>query len=210
MEVETLDPESRESFRSIVEETRMTSGLLENLLMLARLDNATLPEGVDEISVCEAVTEVALQFGPAVRSKSQTLLFNAPAQPDSCLWMNPLHFRRVLTAVLDNAIKYTPEQGKVTVSYDLHDGLRLHVADTGIGIAPQHIDRIFDRFYRVDEVRSELADGVGLGLPIAKCLMDMYGAEIRVESHLDHGTTVTLAFPQRLLTQTSYADTVHA
>jgi signal transduction histidine kinase len=193
------DDESREAFRTIVEETRMTSELLENLLTLARPDADLSPTDVNEIDVPATITELSLYFAPMLRKKNQRLEIvesNCPLPP---LLMNILHLRRVLTVVLDNAVKYTPEEGSVSISCELNNGLHMRIADSGIGIAPQHLNRIFDRFFRVDQARSEMSDGVGLGLSIAKLLMELYGGSILVESQPGLGTSVTLVFPQNLL-----------
>ena len=113
--------------------------------------------------------------------------------------MDPVHRRRVLTALLDNALKYTPAGGCVSLECQVREGLCLRVTDTGVGIAPEHLHRIFDRFYRVDRVRSEMLEGVGLGLPIARMLTELYGGRITVDSDLGRGTAFTVRFPAALV-----------
>ena len=71
----------------------------------------------------------------------------------------------------------------------------MRIVDSGVGIAAEHLDRIFDRFYRVDPVRTEMSEGVGLGLPIAKLLTELHGGRILVKSEVNQGTTFTLSFP---------------
>jgi len=98
--------------------------------------------------------------------------------------------------LLDNAIKYTPTGGHVSVRVG-HDGHAavLQVEDTGPGIAPEHLPRIFDRFYRADKARSRAAGGTGLGLTIAKLLVDAHGGELSLYSQLGHGTTASVRLP---------------
>ena len=109
------------------------------------------------------------------------------------------HLRRVLIAILDNASKYTPEGGEIRIVFGGTNDLRLSVTDTGPGIAAEHLDHIFDRFFRVDQARTNMKEGVGLGLSIAKRLMELYGGSISVESELRIGTSVVLVFPPMLL-----------
>jgi len=194
-----IDDESREAFRAILNETRMTTGLLENLLTLARPNVAISTMDIEQIDVRSAIQEVSDHFASQMQKKQQTLAVCGPKGIGAGLRMDAHHFRRILTALLDNAIKYTPEKGRVEVSFEMKEGLRLWVTDTGIGIAAEHLDRVFDRFYRIDEARSEMSDGVGLGLPIAKFLAELYGGNICIESRPDKGTTVTLTFPENIV-----------
>jgi len=101
---------------------------------------------------------------------------------------------RFVLIVLDNAIKYTPEGGRVRVDVTAHDGTRsVIVSDSGIGIPSDQLPRIFERFYRGESARSH-AEGSGLGLPIARWIADLHGARISVASDAT-GTRVEVAFP---------------
>ena len=96
----------------------------------------------------------------------------------------------------DNAIKYNHEHGKVTVAIQSgENAVVLSVADTGIGIAPEHQGRIFERFYRVDKSRSKAVGGTGLGLSIVKHAARIHHAKVEVESAVGKGTAVTVSFP---------------
>ena len=195
----TLDEDLRESFRSILGETTWAAEMLEGLLLLARMDAEQTSTAAHPVDVCAILGEVALQSEPSLRKLRQELTLVRPPSTPLLLRMNAGHLRRVLTAILDNAIKYTPEGGRICVSYEKNDSLRLHITDTGIGIAAEHLDRIFDRFYRVSEARTSMQEGVGLGLPIAKCLMERYECSISVMSQLGAGTSVVLTFPKTIL-----------
>jgi len=189
------DEESREAFRVIAEEAKITSGLLEDLLTLARLDLPSPVLHLEQVDIHATTAEIATNFSVLVKNKGQTLRVQGFGGLRPTVAMNAIHFRRVVTAILDNAIKYTPEAGLITITCDVHEGVNVRVTDTGMGIAQEHLERIFDRFYRVDQVRSEMSEGVGLGLPIAKLLTELYGGKILVESQLSKGTTFTLRFP---------------
>lgn len=191
-----LDEESREGFQEIVDETKSTGELLENLLALARADAGYIPTEMDEVAVDIVIEDVCKRMEPLVSAKLQHLAWKSTDASEPTLTINLLHFRRLLTILLDNAIKYTPAGGNVAITYEWKSGLHLEVSDTGIGIAQQHLPKVFDRFYRVDSARTEANDGVGLGLPIAKWLVELYGGRIQIESELSRGTKVTVFFPR--------------
>jgi len=93
--------------------------------------------------------------------------------------------------LIDNAIKYNRENGTVTVILSREDGMfKIAVSDTGIGIAPEHQGRVFERFYRVDKSRSKATGGTGLGLSIVKHIAEHHGGRVELESTEGEGTTV--------------------
>jgi signal transduction histidine kinase len=104
--------------------------------------------------------------------------------------------RRVVDILLDNAFKYTPSPGKVTLSAEEKDGSAVvSVADTGIGIAPEDRARIFERFYRVDKARSRSVGGAGLGLAIAQWIVQLHKGKLEVESEPGNGSVFQLELP---------------
>ena len=103
---------------------------------------------------------------------------------------DPDKLEQILINLLDNAIKFTPAGGRVTVdASDLGDRVRIDVKDTGIGIPPKDISRIFERFYRVDTARSRELGGTGLGLSIVKHIVQAHGGSVAVESTPGKGST---------------------
>jgi two-component system phosphate regulon sensor histidine kinase PhoR len=102
----------------------------------------------------------------------------------------------VIQNLLDNAIQYTPAEGEIAISGDtVGEKVRISVSDTGIGIAREHQERIFERFFRVDDARSKEVGGTGLGLAIAKHLVELNGGRIEVESEPGHGSTFKVFLP---------------
>jgi two-component system heavy metal sensor histidine kinase CusS len=110
---------------------------------------------------------------------------------------DPILFRRAVSNLLSNALHYTPRGGTVTLAVTPAEdhAIMVRVTDTGVGIAPTHLPKIFDRFYRVDPARAQHHPGMGLGLAIVKSIMELHGGTVTVQSVPHHGTTVTLRFP---------------
>ena len=114
-------------------------------------------------------------------------------------WVDRGAFEQVLANLLENAVKYAGEGASVSVRAHLDDDRAVvSVSDTGTGIAPQHLERLFERFYRVDAGRSREVGGTGLGLAIVKHLARQHGGEVSVESELGTGTRFTIDLPQEL------------
>lgn len=190
-----LDEETREALLEIVDETRSTSDLLDNLLTLARADAGYVLVEVEESPVEPAIQEVCARFAPLAKAKQQSLRWEIADDVSPVLRMNSFHLRRLLTILLDNAIKFTGIGGNIVVRYDTAAGARIHVADDGIGIAASDLPKVFDRFYRVDAARSDTRAGVGLGLSIAKWIAELYLGDIALESKAAMGTVVTFRLP---------------
>ncbi len=193
-----LDEEQREVFLAILQETASTTEMLEGLLLLARLDAESMQSSSQPVDIYDLTVGLVLQLQPAVRNLHQELTV-AYTAVRPMVRMAANHLRRVLIAILDNASKYTLEGGKICIVFGGTNDLRLSVTDTGPGIAAEHLDRIFDRFFRVDQARTNMKEGVGLGLSIAKRLMELHGGSIEVQSELEVGTSVVLVFPPMLL-----------
>jgi len=109
---------------------------------------------------------------------------------------NEAQLRRLLLILVDNALKYTPGGGRVTISGSA-DGsdVTISVADTGAGISPDDLPHVFERFWRADKVRSRESGGTGLGLTIAKQIAELHGAQLGVESEIGRGSTFSARFP---------------
>jgi signal transduction histidine kinase len=115
------------------------------------------------------------------------------ADTQAMVEVDPERIQQVVLILLDNAIKYTPAGGKIEVRVGIDGRMAvLEVADDGPGIAPEHLPRIFDRFYRADKARSREAGGTGLGLTIAKLLVDAHGGELSLSSQPGAGTVAKL------------------
>ena len=99
--------------------------------------------------------------------------------------------------LLDNALRFTPENGSIQIALSEHDGdFRVAVSDIGCGIASEHLPRVFDRFYRAESSRG--SDGAGLGLALVKSIVELHGGSVNIQSEIGRGTTVTLSFPKQM------------
>jgi two-component system phosphate regulon sensor histidine kinase PhoR len=192
------DPEKAERFLGKIRtHADRMAALVEDLLELSRLEagqQASRPETVVPSEVAEDV--VASLAGLAAR-KGITLRKLDRGAPT--VVTDPDRLRRILENLVDNAVKYTPEGGRVevTTSAGPEGGARLEVADDGPGIAGEHLARIFERFYRVDKARSRELGGTGLGLSIVRHLAESLGASVSVDSEPGRGSCFTVTVPAR-------------
>jgi signal transduction histidine kinase len=190
--VSSIEPE----LTSILEEVDRTDRLIDDLLILARADAGRLELHREMLDLATLAREVYTDMLPMAHQFGIDLRIDASAP---CLTLIDVdRFRQALRIVLDNAVKYTPAGHGVTltVTHDA-DHLRVVVQDTGEGIPPEHLPHLFDRFYRVDQSRSRAAGGTGLGLPIARALVEAQGGSIDLTSIVGQGTTVTINFPRQ-------------
>ncbi|MED0686497.1 sensor histidine kinase [Anoxybacillus ayderensis] len=194
----TSDAFSRKTIERLGDETKRMTKLINDLLTLARTDDTKLQieKKPFDLRACAQHTLQSLQ--ELANKKNITLQFHASEQiefvgdEDKCT--------QLLYILLDNAIKYTPEGGTVSLSFKQYvtkqrKVVEISVSDTGIGIAPEHLPHIFDRFYRADKARTRQIGGHGLGLSIAKWIVEAHNGHIQVESDVGKGTTFTLTFP---------------
>ncbi len=191
---EPHSPEEHEQvLMSVADEVARMTRIVSDLFTLARMDlrqHALEKRRIDLRPLLEEARET--WSAAAERRRIQILLegAEAPIQGD------PSAVARIFMNLVENAVKYNKEGGRVTLSLRRDpDSVRVSVADTGIGIEPEHLPKLFRRFYRTDKARSRETGGAGLGLAIAKSFTEALGGRIQVESAPDVGTTFTLVFP---------------
>ncbi|MCA9977391.1 MAG: hypothetical protein KC413_16645, partial [Anaerolineales bacterium] len=185
------DPESMDVIQDELE--RMTR-LIGDLLLLARADSGGLPLDRRPVALDNTLFEVYRQV-----SRLQGAVTVTVTEIDQVSVLGDAdRLKQLLLILVDNAIKYTPAGGAVSLSLSRTDGwAKLQVSDTGVGIPAQDIPHIFERFYRVDKARSRAQGGSGLGLAIAKWIATAHGGWIKVESTVGEGTTFTVSLPAR-------------
>ena len=177
---------------SAMEEYNRLHALVSGLLFLAETENPEMKLKRENISVRFILDSVCDYYSAIAEEKHITL----QCEGDAAVWVDPVLFRRVLSNLLANELKYTPSKGKVHVEVSSEqNGTKIIITDNGEGIASEHITHLFDRFYRTDAARSQQQGGLGLGLAIVKSIMDLHRGSIHIESKLHHGTKTTLFFP---------------
>lgn len=200
--VETLmnsareDPEAAHHFLEILDrELHRMTALVNDLLELSRLDARVEAPPTESISLAPLVAELESGWQAVAQDRELQLALSVPET--LAVRGEAQGVRQILANLLDNALKYTPAGGQVHVSARKENGhVLLEVADTGIGIPTADLDRIFERFYRVDRDRSRDLGGTGLGLSIVKHLAQLYGGAITVESRLNRGSTFRVRLPR--------------
>jgi len=192
---ENLDAAAyRDRIGSMLEDVSRLTRLIENLLTLTRADGGHVPLGLVETDLVRLVQRAAEDMRPLAEEKEQrlTLALDGPA----IVRVDEGTLRLALVNLLDNAIKYTPPSGAITIRSRIQgNDFLVEVTDTGPGIPPEHKDRIFDRFYRIEKDRPGQAGGAGLGLSIAKWAVEVNGGRIEVETREKQGSTFRLVFP---------------
>jgi heavy metal sensor kinase len=180
--------------RSVNEEADRLIRMVGSLLTLARADAGEIPIAADTVSLGELVGAAVEQVRPLAERGGLALAVE-PGPPLSVPADEDLLLQLVLN-LLDNAIKYTPPGGSVTAGWNAEtDRAELWVRDSGVGIAAEHLGRVFDRFYRVDAARSRGEGGAGLGLSICRWIAEAHGGSIFIESEPGRGTVVTASLP---------------
>lgn len=170
--------------------------LAQDLLTLARSDAGGLELMTAPVDAGYVASEVVRRTTPLAQSHGIQLALDASESDEVTIDADPDRLQQVLLILIDNAIKHTPSGGRVEVRVRRHgQNAEIEVADTGSGIAPEHLPRIFDRFYRADKARARSVGGTGLGLAIAKMLVDAHRGHLSIASTLGKGTQVTLTLP---------------
>ena len=190
----TEDTESCQRFLSIIRKnaSRM-QGLIDDILELTAIEGGNVqlraaPVDLHELvqGVCDSLDAKAAVQGVTLENK---------VRPDATVYADERRLEQMLTNLIDNAIKFSREHSTVSISHEPGTRDRILVRDNGDGIPAQHLERLFERFYRVDRARSRDMGGTGLGLAIVKHIALLHGGEVTVTSELGKGSTFTIHLP---------------
>jgi two-component system phosphate regulon sensor histidine kinase PhoR len=198
---ETLAAEERDETQArkfadtILNHARRMQRLVDDLLDLSRIESGGWQPVRRVIDVAALAQEAWTPFADRARERGVHFTVEIAPEAETAVADSDA-LRQILTNLLDNALRHTPVGGEIAIRAGAApDGVMIAVADTGSGIAPQHLPRIFERFYRADASRSRAQGGTGLGLAIVKHLVDAHGGRVAAESALGRGTTIRLFFP---------------
>jgi signal transduction histidine kinase len=198
---ETLqDPEipaarRAEFAKTIFSNTQRMQRIVDELLDLSRIETGHWRPRPESIRIADLAAEVFARSAASAKSKSVTLDTSIDAEAQTIV-ADRTALDQILMNLVENALRHTGEGGRVTIrTLAEADGVSLIVSDTGSGIPPEHLPRIFERFYRADSGRSREAGGTGLGLAIVRHLVEAHGGMVRAESVVGAGTTIRIFFP---------------
>lgn len=167
--------------------------LVTEISVIAKLDDDLQEEEKVKLDIHEVLNKLLVTFKPIINQKNLDLHININQDEDYHIEGNLGQMMRVLTNLLENAVKYTEPGGKIIISLDKNEqNIIIKIKDTGIGIPDEDIDKVFERFYRVDEARSRDKGGSGLGLSIAKEIIEKHKGTITIDSKLGEGTLVQI------------------
>jgi heavy metal sensor kinase len=187
--------EYREVIAEVLAELEKTSGLIEQLMFLARADSGGQTPHFTATNVADVLREACHQ-GSAL-AEARQIAFHSQI-PDNAVWIqgDATMLRRLFLILIDNAVKYTPANGQIEVSLRQDGGHAVaEVRDTGIGIAEADLPNVFERFYRADKARTRESGGVGLGLSIGRWIAEVHSGTIEVRSSLGHGSSFQVRLP---------------
>ncbi len=183
--------EYRGALNAIREAAIMMSGIVRKLLAIARLSTDTVELKFEAINLSEIIRASVKLLSPLAEQKGISIVM--PIAEPLLVLGDRAALLELFSNLIDNAIKYNVLQGKIDISFMKEPGfLVTEIKDTGIGIPESDLDKVFDRFYRVDKSRSKESSGIGLGLSICNEIVKLHGGRIEIKSKLGSGTTVSI------------------
>jgi len=188
------DASNNRRFLSIIQKNaKRMQHLIDDILELSAIEAGNVSVNPEIIQLRSLVEDVisTLSSPAAARNISVRNLIESDAK----VFADPHRLMHMLTNLIDNAIKFNRDEGAVTITFERAQRDRITVSDTGEGVAGQHLDRVFERFYRVDRARSRELGGTGLGLAIVKHLARAHQGEVTVSSRVGEGTQFTIELP---------------
>ena len=177
----------------VVSEVDHMDHLVEDLLLMSRLDIGQLKMVYEAVKLDELAGEIQRQYQPIMAAKS----INFTVKAETLKFMGDIvRIRQVIIILLENALRHTPAEGKILLAVKKHDNhAEISVSDSGEGIPRKHLAHVFERFYQVESDRRESNSGSGLGLAIAKSIVEAHGGKISIQSEIKQGTTVFCRLP---------------
>ncbi len=178
------------------EKTRGLISLIGDLLDLSRIEEGIICQELQSVRLEELLENIVDFLSTSAKKKTQFLALDLPENPLPVLTADPIALESIFGNLITNAINYTQDGGEIKVAVDMAGiNVRVSVRDNGFGIADKYLDKIFERFYRVQDEKTRYITGTGLGLPIVKGLLDSIGGFISVESTFDKGSLFTVLLP---------------
>jgi len=194
LEQPRTDASYRATLASVREQAQRLTRLAGELLLLARADAPSAHPVIEQFDMAAVLPAIVAQVESLAAAHDQTVVLDP--LPPLLLYGNEDQIIRLVLNLLDNALRYTPPGGRIAVSGACDEReITISVNDSGPGIAPEHLPRLFDRFFRIDRVRNRAQGGNGLGLAIAQSIAQAHGGRIDVDSLIGQGSTFTVVLP---------------
>ena len=195
--IASTEEEKNEMIKVIHDESLRMGRLVNELLDLARMEAGHIQLTKEQVDVTPFIQKIIRKFQGLAKEKGISL--GELLQGDYVFMFDPDRLEQVLTNLIDNAMRHTPERGTISVASSMDErGLYMEVADSGSGIPEEDLPFIFERFYKEDKARTRGRSGTGLGLAIAKNIIDAHKGHITVQSRLGHGTTFSIFIPRNI------------
>jgi two-component system, OmpR family, phosphate regulon sensor histidine kinase PhoR len=195
---EGLDASNKSIVDNAFEASKSLLQRIEDLLNIAKMEDGQFGYKFEDADISEFITNVLADVLPAAQKAGVKIYFDRPAEPLPHVMIDPKRLSLALVNLLENSIRYNVENGTVTVKSDKMEGkpfVVISVKDTGIGIPPESMEKLFNKFYRADNALKRQTEGSGLGLYIAKGIVNAHGGQIWAQSELNRGTTISFALP---------------
>jgi signal transduction histidine kinase len=192
-----LNHDQAEACQKIMESSERLATLINDLLDWSRLEASILEFNMAQVDMARLLGEVVEDIRPLADRKSQTLVLEIP-EGLPAITADPDRVEQVFKHLLDNAVKFTPESGRIGIRASVLEdagAVEFNVWDTGIGIPHEAMHKLFTRFYQVDSSNTRLYGGTGIGLSLVKELVDRHGGEVTVESRVGQGSTFHVVLP---------------
>jgi signal transduction histidine kinase len=190
-----LTPDQREDLREMQRGAERAMFLIDQMLDLSQIEEGGLLLSIEPVELASIVEVVRQEIAPRIAERELTLQVEVPATLPPVA-ADPDRARQILRNLADNAVKFT-EKGTIAITAtEIGDGVELVIRDTGIGIAPDALERIFEAFHQGDGSMTRRFGGAGLGLTVAQQVANLMGSSIGVESPPDGGSTFTVRFPK--------------
>lgn len=190
------DPAATSHFLDIMsKETERLTKLVDELLNLSKIEGRRVVHRWQTVKLTDNINRVTTMFLPQARDKNLALITEAPADLPAVYGDSDM-LTQVLINLVDNAVKYTPAGGKISIRA-INEGtdVKVVVEDTGVGIPPESLPRVFERFYRVDKARSRELGGIGVGLAIVKHIIRAHGGKTFAQSKVGEGSVFSFTLP---------------
>jgi signal transduction histidine kinase len=189
-----LNEQQKEFINRMQSAAQTMNDMVQNMMSLSQLD-LKADQQREVVDMSALLNEIADEFKPQAEMKKQAFDFN-PLEAPVSLQGDPKQLRQLLRNLLGNAVKYTPEGGRISLTANTTESqIHLNVEDSGYGIPAADLPFIFNRFYRVRNDHAEKVEGNGLGLAIVKSIIEQHNGQISVESEVDKGTRFSVALP---------------